>query len=251
MHKIVTVDLDGTLLNNSNEIIGGDETIELINQIQDLGAKFIINTGRLDHDIVHVTEQYDLPTDLRVSQNGAVIIEDNKVASTILDKDEALKFWEYAKNLNFRIEVNTISNRYWLSERPKDFVKELYPSEVIVNEFEPIIKYQPVTLFLIMGDKDQVFNLREYIIDNFEHIYPVQTSDSSLEILSKNVSKGEAIRRLFPAEDIFAVGDSENDHSIFEVADKSYYVDHQSYIGAESVGNITRALEKIYSILKK
>lgn len=246
MKKIVTVDLDGTLLNNSNEIIGGEKTKNLIKKLQDKGFEFIINTGRLDHDILKVANAYDLPKETRLSQNGAVIVHNNTLDATLLDKAEAREVWNFLQRLEgLRIELNTVSNRYWLEDRSPGFVRELFASEKIVDEYDSIIDYQPIVLFLVIGDREPIATAREYIEANFNKLYPVQTSANSLEILPNGVSKGIGLRKMFAEDVIFAVGDSENDYSIFDVADQSYLIGTGKYEKAVNVKDIAEALELI------
>src|SRR5699024_10897584 len=71
MKKIVVCDLDGTLLDEQNNVIPG--TKELIQSFIDDCGIFIIATGRLDHDIVYVEEYLGIKSDYRISQIGAVI----------------------------------------------------------------------------------------------------------------------------------------------------------------------------------
>lgn len=249
MKKIVTVDLDGTLLNGNNEIIGGEETTRLISILQDLNVEFVINTGRLDHDIVSISQRYGLPDVTRISQNGAVIINGENLSAQLLDRQEALLFWSYVQNIPLRVELNTISNRYWLTDRPKDFVRELYPSEQFVTSFDGVIEHQPIVLFLVIGEGEQVTALRSYVEEQFDHIYPVQTSANSLEILPCGVSKGASLRALYPNNKIYGIGDSENDHTVFQVADKGYYIGN-THEDAVKVESVTEALQLILDDIK-
>lgn len=249
MKKIVTVDLDGTLLNGKNQIIGGRETELMIAQLQQLGVEFVVNTGRLDHDIVYVTQKYGLPDLTRISQNGAVVNHQNQMTATVLDRDEAIAFWKHAQKLPLRIELNTVSNRYWLEDRPKDFVRELYPSEQIVDSFDKVLAYQPIVLFLVIGEGEEVKALRQYVEGHFENLYPVQTSANSLEILPKGVSKGNSLRELYPDDMIYGIGDSENDHTVFEASNRGYYI-AGSHESAQKVDDIAEALHLILADLK-
>ena len=69
----------------------------------------------------------------------------------MLNKSDAFKIYEQIKKYPVRIEMNTVSNRYWTSERDPEFPKELYDSHMIKQDFEEIILCQPVVLFLIVG----------------------------------------------------------------------------------------------------
>ena len=54
-NKVIVFDLDGTLLDSQNQIIGGDQTLKYLNLLQNMGCTLAICTGRLDHDILKNT----------------------------------------------------------------------------------------------------------------------------------------------------------------------------------------------------
>ena len=53
-NKVIVFDLDGTLLGANNEIIGGTETLNCLDSLQQMGWTLAICTGRLDHDILKI-----------------------------------------------------------------------------------------------------------------------------------------------------------------------------------------------------
>lgn len=224
MNKIITFDLDGTLIDQNNQIIGGDETITLLKQLHENGYKLIINTGRLDHDIYYINKKYRLDVDYRISQNGAVIQNSVTSVAKLLDKVEALHLYEHLKTTNLRIELNTVSNRYWHEERDPDFPKEYYDSSNIRKDFKEVIEYQPTVLFLLIGELAEINEVQLHINASYQKIQAVKTSQTSLEILAKGVSKGNTILEVFPEAYIISIGDSENDYSMFEKSNESYYV---------------------------
>lgn len=250
---ILTFDLDGTLIDSNNEIIGGDKTISYLKKIQAMGVSLVGNTGRLDHDLTFISDQYDLKIDCRISQNGAVVIDDHIADGKLMDKKEALQVWSFLKNKNsVRSEINTVSNRYWLTPREDFRPKEYYDSHVINENFVDLIKYQPCVLFLCLGPIEDLESIRSFVNTNCEKLSAVLTSNKSLEILQNGVSKGSTLNQLFKDAYTFAIGDSENDHSVFEHADESYYVGEDNVIGLEytKIDRIDLALEKIYKTLK-
>lgn len=68
--KLIVFDLDGTLLNNSNEI--GSESIQLIQELRTLGVRFSFATGRLHSAITQFAGELDLKTPL-ISLDGSLI----------------------------------------------------------------------------------------------------------------------------------------------------------------------------------
>lgn len=224
MANILTIDLDGTLLNHDNEVIGGQDTVDKLKQLQKLGFQIVINTGRLDHDILAVARRYGLPDEYRLSQNGAVFQSTTELTASLLDTEEALEIWQLIKHSSLRVELNTVANRYWLTERPAGVVREIYESQIFVDDFASVIRHQPAVLFFLTGDPDEIVRVRAEIESRFKKTYPVLTSAISLELLPVGVSKGTTLRRVFPHDKIYSIGDSENDITAFEASDFAYFI---------------------------
>ena len=121
-NKVIVFDLDGTLLGANNEIIGGTETLNCLDSLQQMGWTLAICTGRLDHDILKIEEQYKLKIEHRISQNGAVCMKGQQLIATLIDKQEAINIYKEIQKEDIRIELNTVSNRYWKSEVITAFV---------------------------------------------------------------------------------------------------------------------------------
>lgn len=223
-NNVVVFDLDGTLLNSKNEIIGGKETLENLHILKQMGCDFAVCTGRLDHDILKIGQTYDIPMYHRISQNGAVIYKENTCNALLLDKQEGQLVYEFLKHKDVRVELNTISNRYWLSERDEGFPKELYDSHITVDTFEEILQFQPAVLFLVIGASNELKEIAKYIDKHCHFIKAVMTSSTSLEILNSGASKGNAICLLYPHSNIYAIGDSPNDFDMLASSTFGYLV---------------------------
>lgn len=250
-NNVVVFDLDGTLLDSRNEIIGGDKTLQCLERLQQMGCTLAICTGRLDHDIVKINEKYQLHIEHHISQNGAVIIKEGFLESILLDKQESLSIYEYIKKQQIRIELNTISNRYWISERDPDFPKELYDSHIIIQDFQDILLYQPAVLFLLIGEQYLLTSIATYINSQFQKTKAVMTSATSLEIMHKHASKGYAVKMLYPHYDIYTIGDSPNDFDMFPVSKQGYLVSNQKCsIDCVRKENIIEALQDIIKRLE-
>lgn len=89
MNTILMFDLDGTLIDSNNEVIGGKRTINLLKKLQTYGIRLMANTGRLDHDAYYIDHKYGLQIDCRISQNGAVIQNEQEIQAKLLNKEEA------------------------------------------------------------------------------------------------------------------------------------------------------------------
>ena len=103
-----------------------------------------------------IEEQYKLKIEHRISQNGAVCMKGQQLIATLIDKQEAINIYKEIQKEDIRIELNTVSNRYWKSERDPAFPSELYDSHIICKDFDKLILYQPAVLFLVIGTEDKL-----------------------------------------------------------------------------------------------
>lgn len=251
-NKVIVFDLDGTLLGGNNEIIGGQATLEMLYALKEKGCQLAICTGRLDHDINYINQKYQLEITERISQNGAVLVSNGLWSAKTMDTKEALEVLTILKQSPVRVELNTISNRYWLSMRDPKFPKELYDSHYIVADFQPILENQPCVLFLVIGEESVLDDIQEKINKKYCQIKSVKTSSTSLEILNKNASKGEAMISMYPKDTIYAIGDSQNDFDMFPYAYKSYLVGGQySPDATYHLDTILEALQDIENDIKE
>lgn len=223
-NNVVVFDLDGTLLDANNKIIGGDKTIDCLTRLKEMGCVLSICTGRLDHDIIKTNEKYNLNILNHISQNGAVLVNDNHLQATLLNKNEALDINSYLEDKDVRVELNTISNRYWKTDRDPDFPKELYDSHCITNDYKDIILYQPTVLFLVIGKENVLKEIEKDINSNYKNTKAVLTSATSLEIMDSKVSKGYAIKTLYSEDEVYSIGDAPSDFDMYPVSKIGYLV---------------------------
>ena len=110
-NNVIVFDLDGTLLDSNNQMIGGAKTLACLNTLQQIGMYtcYLYRTSRSRYS--KICQEYGLDMKHRISQNGAVLYQDNQLKATLLDKQEALDIYHELKTKDIRIELNTISNR--------------------------------------------------------------------------------------------------------------------------------------------
>lgn len=248
-------DIDGTLLQDHKL---NPETTKIIKAFIDDGNKFILATGRVDKDIQRIEKGLDFFGDYRISQNGAVIKDkdNNIIYSELLPENVISKLTEYVFSLkDVTIEVTEADNRYSTQPRHISYVYEFSEPIIIDPDLLSKITNLKCTLFLILSDNEEQFiEISQYVKDNFEGIYAVQTSPGCLEIISDKVSKGNAILYLqkllgFKSEDVIVAGDSYNDVSMFQKFDNSFVMkaspdDVKSYAKNEA-STVAEAIEII------
>lgn len=247
MNKIIICDLDGTLLDAKGQL--ASETIKKVNEFIDSGGTFIIATGRLDHDIVYIEKKLGVRGSYRISQNGAII---KSQYNELLWKQElesitANEIVSLLNKNNLRVEISDAYYRYFPSPRGAGNVAEFVDHSIVDPDFNKKIgKDIFPTLLLAFGTEEIFQNITNFIDKDYgQEVDTIMTSSSTLEVLSKGVSKGSAIKKILKDQHlksnrICAIGDSENDVSMFEIADYAYTISTASE-------NIQNEADDVYS----
>src|SRR5699024_6113848 len=114
------------------------------------------------------------------------------------------------------------------------------------------------SIFLIFGDIHISKSINETINEKYSnHVDSIMTSKKTLEILNKEGSKDKDLHEIIKMQHIksknnFAIGDAENDISLFEFANYSYVMEHASeYVKKQAKiikPNVKECMEEILSI---
>lgn len=232
MKKLLVCDLDGTLLNQKNQI-DPNSLFKIKQFIQD-GNEFCICTGRLDADIKYVEKRIGITSNYRISQNGAIIRNSNNqlVFSSSIPKDLTKIINQIVFDQGLRVEVSDRHHRYFPSPRPKGQVAEFVDTSKVENDLKFFIQNNDLQIvnYLIFGNRTIFQPLIKQLSMNLDQKINIQqTSPSSLEIFPYQASKGEAVanimRRLsYHADQLYVAGDAENDTTMFPLTSHSYAV---------------------------
>ena len=213
MLKLIFSDLDGTLLNSVKSV--DEKTVEFIKNLD--GTRFIINTGRLPYNVDSLKSFVDLSN--MVCGNGAYIKIDNKVVyNCFTDKNEAYALLDYAYSHDLVPRVFMESN-YYITSTPNllTFVK---PAVVSKDELYELLKKEEVYKIGFMEEPNTLRAIEDFIKANNKHMVAEYSTSKFLECHHKDASKGKAIDVVsnllnIPKNEILAVGDNENDLSMF------------------------------------
>ncbi|MEH6992470.1 Cof-type HAD-IIB family hydrolase [Neobacillus drentensis] len=104
MVKLIAVDLDGTLLNENNQV--SNENLEAIKLAQTLGVEVVVATGRAYFDVKAIFKDTGLKTWI-IGANGATIHQPNGELfhSVPINRVEALNILDWLEQEGFYYEV--------------------------------------------------------------------------------------------------------------------------------------------------
>lgn len=235
MIKAVFIDIDGTLLTSKKEVTEGTKNI--INKCIEKGIKIILSSGRSRIDTIEYHKLAGTSPYI-ISSNGAEVydIENKKeVYSEPISKEIVKELLMYSQKNDYKIKFN-------------------YGSELVMNKnFYPdeIEKVRTEEELLEIADKEKILQcvianrdfekMKEFKRDLSKSNMNIKIENESkrlknpdlepssnyyCDITSLLISKGKAVQKMceylkLKCEEIVAIGDGENDISMFEVTDNS------------------------------
>lgn len=245
-NKIIATDLDGTLLypKDKKNIIY-PPNLYFIQSFIDKGGKVIIVSGRSLEYGKKIKKIIDRDISI-VSYNGSALFDNNElIFSSLINKKEL-------KELIDDLFINTkilgvgifcddgiyIKSRSQFGAKfatkcytffQKGLAEKIYYREELYEESFNNKNIYKLLIFFGIGKKSRLrAQETNKIIRNVYENFESSWSNSAIEITNKNINKGEAIEEYvrqynINIEDIFVVGDSGNDISMFKKFHKNSF----------------------------
>ncbi|MFA5577101.1 MAG: Cof-type HAD-IIB family hydrolase [Tissierellaceae bacterium] len=229
-YKIIAIDMDGTLLNSVNMVT--ERTKEAIERARSLGVHVVLSTGRM----LKSAQSYALSLNLNnhiIACNGAILVDENskpifkrsidrKLVKEVVDmareRDVYYHFYDESKFYS-HTKVDEVFKFYNEGNGMSNIDMHIFDNigELVASEDLNVYKF-----LFIDEDKDKLRGLRQEL-DKLSGLGTSSSWPNNIEAMVSNVSKGHALRELSQilgvgAEEIMAIGDSENDMSMFEFA---------------------------------
>jgi 5-amino-6-(5-phospho-D-ribitylamino)uracil phosphatase len=242
--KAIALDMDGTMLNVNSQV--EPELIDLFIQLKQAGIRIFVATGRTFPEVRRVLPEH-LEVDGVVTANGAVTyIGDRIISRRTLNPSVVREAVFQAGQKKIYYEVHTAEGvRFALAEEKERMMKEVFqekPDTLFENEWlsrKAALKEKMVWLdCLVDEDIVKIYffsmepgNIRKWRDDlermkNRTPFTLLSSSRHNCEIMADQVSKAYGLSlllkeyQLAPAN-LMAVGDSENDLSMFAFASRA------------------------------
>jgi len=261
--ECIVCDLDETLLNDE-EIID-DETANILIKAQENGVVLILASGRSYKRMMMYADQLRMAqyNGLLIDVNGTSIVqlrEQKRQRISSLGETNIEEIFNMFKDENIEIQFNLDDTIYvHLPEKIYDLKKKIraemrlpedypwtggsfgwfsdmrngYPYSSLVDSPEEVPK--EINKMTLNQDKEYIDilsnNIRSHNI--LVDYSMVRTSDRTIEIMKKEVSKGNALKKVMQEknlnkEKVIVFGNAENDISMFECTSNSYVVENAS-----------------------
>lgn len=254
MSKILAIDLDGTLFYPKKRIkMIPKNNLEFLHEFIDSGNKVVLCTGRSVDYIEKVKRKINREIDA-IGCNSAFIITnnkliaekllDNQIISKLVDELEArfqIRCWmmiSYDHSLVIAGNLNIfLKNMYKLIYWSYGTYAERYviSNEVFRNELKHGKVYKLMMFFGLSNKRRQMAcEANEYIRKNYANKIESSWADACVELTAVGVSKSNGLLSYLEYnhishQDVYVVGDSGNDISMFNSFNEhSFCMKHSS-----------------------
>lgn len=216
--KLIAVDLDGTLLNSSNQV--SNASIGTLRKLYQQGIEIVLASGRPYESIVPIAKKIGITGPI-ISANGALIMSGNKeILSECLQLPISLDIIayglekSYAMSVYYKGGITTNSKMLVGMHRSLEGLRANFSTDLATKK--PIYK-------MIYADNPARISEAYYELkERFgQKMYLTQSDDIFLDFMNINVSKGNALRLIMNQMDInsdqvITFGNSYNDISMFK-----------------------------------
>lgn len=232
--RLVAVDLDGTLLDDSKQV--SQQTTQALCCLPARGVKLVIASARPPRSVRHIYRKLKLDT-LQINYNGALIWDEPARQALFhrpLGKRLTRQIVDRARDMFDEVLVSCEIMDKWYTDRvDQTFTTEtgkLFKPDVIA----PIEEFcnQPVTKLLLLGQPQMIWRLEALLAEEFEQqVSIVRTDDHLVQIMDRRVSKAVALQKVaghygIPMRQVMALGDAPNDVGMLQTAGVAVAMDN-------------------------
>lgn len=232
MKKLLFLDLDGTLLNDSKQITQGNR--DALKRILDRGHGVVITTGRPLSSAIQQAHLLglDKPGCYLIAYNGGLIYDwttEQEIFSRTVSLADTFEIFDMV-NLQ-GVHIQTYDDRDVLVEKRCDdeevvrYCRGTLMQYRVLDDIRAGLKKEPVKCLAIdFRDQTNLIRIQDQIREKMsDRLDAFFSCDQYLEIVPLGISKGEAVRMLCRMLDVpivraVAVGDAANDLSMIEAA---------------------------------
>src|SRR5688500_14503590 len=232
--RLVSIDLDGTLLTDSKEIT--QQTADALRCLPGRGVRVVIASARPPRSVRPFQEQLGLDT-LQINYNGALIwdpAQQRPVYHVPMHERLCRGMIDTARDMFDEVLVSVECMDKWYTDRlDQTYTTEtgrLFKPDLVC----PIDDFctQPITKLMFLGDPKLILRLEDLFTIRYGHIVSVLRCEPELlQIMDARVSKAVALEKIadhygIPMEQVMAIGDARNDVEMLDAAGVAVAMDN-------------------------
>jgi len=248
--KCVSIDLDGTLLNDVHQISAANK--EVIKKLKNNNIEVILNTGRQYPDVIKVAgvAELDLPIfclngSMMYAPNGELLYETTLSIELYKELLAALKRLDvgilvYTNQGGLPATLPQLRGKAW------EEIQAMFDAQ----DYDSILNLENVKIYKLIAivDETNIAKISE-VKEELRKLDTVSFSSSfpnNCEITSNEAQKGKAIRRYehlknASFEEIYSFGDGGNDVTQFEVSTRSFAMENAPEEIKKRASDITKS----------
>ncbi len=232
-YKLVAIDMDGTLLNDAHQV--SDRTKLAIDKAKDRGVHIVLATGRILKSALQYGTELNIGSPI-VACNGAIIINEKEeiiykkpvskeIIEAILDIGKRNHIYYHFYD-EYGLYANTLVDEvigFYNTTSAK--IKGLELSVNIFDNKKEILTRNDLDIlkFIFIDNSLDKLNRVRSELEEMRALSISSSWDNNIEVMGKDVSKGEALGYLadqlgINPKEIIAIGDNENDLSMLNYA---------------------------------
>lgn len=249
MYKLVIIDLDGTLLNDEQQVT--ERTRHAIAAILDQGIQVVFASGRAPKGILRVIELLGLDYlfNYVICFNGGIVQNrrsQEHISKNILKGKDLQEIYNWARQYQgycYAFDPSCIvtneQNEYAALEAAKNSLP------VVRKDLQSVSFEEDIYKIIIADRKISLDKLETEIPVGFHHKYSiVRSHDNNLEFLNPFANKAEALQVLanhlgISLGEVIAIGDAGNDIGMIKLAGKGIAMGNAFHNVKEAADYIT------------
>ncbi len=222
--KLITVDLDGTLLNSKHEL--SERNKKAVKKAMEQGVQVVFATGKTRFAAEGLLEELDITSPGVFSQGLIIYNGDGTIrTNTVMDKKILRRIINFAEDRGFG--VLAYSGNRILTRRADEVADKIAeygePKAESVGALVNHLDSTEINKVILYGQESKVAALRWQLskqLDGEIHLTRANVQ-GILEVLPANTSKGKAVMRVMKdlniaPQNTMAIGDGENDIEMLE-----------------------------------
>lgn len=230
MVKLISVDMDGTFLNDDKEM--SPEFDKVFKALKEKNVKFCAASGRQLASLKTVFDKYKDQM-LFVAENGAVMeIDGQPIVNATLTREISDKFLARLKELD-DMRILYCTSDYSYIDRTDD--ESMENARIYLPKFEivkDVAHIEELPVKISVHSKNGYYNDFKLLVEEFSDEASICTSGFDwLDIVPKGTNKGTAIAKMqamlgISSKETMAFGDQMNDFEMINQAYHSYAMDN-------------------------
>jgi len=226
MYKLITVDVDGTLVGEN--LVISPAIFKAVAEVKQRGIKFTLATGRALFSAMKFAIPLGIDTPM-ITFGGALVShpQTKEVYYKLpLDYTLAKTAYQILKSMDLHVNIQKIDGVFTTQMDHEAGVYTALTSNPmhIIDDVESCLQKDPMKLLVVCSDPEKLLNAEKLLKAKMgNQVFIARSLSSFLEVLNLDATKGKALKFLgemldIKREEIMAVGDHYNDLDMLEYA---------------------------------